>query len=113
VLTTLGGYSRQQDLLACPVWRVSLSSCNALLATPAVQCSLSLLQIDFVLCDVNQVQQQQRLQADTVIMNPPFGTKMKGADMAFLRAACSLGPKQIYSLNKSSTRSHIQKVALK
>uniref|UniRef100_A0A383WQB4 Uncharacterized protein n=1 Tax=Tetradesmus obliquus TaxID=3088 RepID=A0A383WQB4_TETOB len=71
------------------------------------------LPIDFVLCDVNQLQQQQRLQADTVIMNPPFGTKMKGADMAFLRAACSLGPKQIYSLNKSSTRSHIQKVALK
>jgi predicted RNA methylase len=73
------------------------------------------LQIDFVLCDVNQMQQQQqqRLQADTVIMNPPFGTKMKGADMAFLRAAASLGPKQIYSLNKSSTRSHIQKVALK
>jgi predicted RNA methylase len=72
-----------------------------------------LLQIDFLLCDVNQVQQQQRLQADTVIMNPPFGTKMKGADMAFLRAAASLQPKQIYSLNKSSTRSHIQKVALK
>ncbi|WIA20895.1 hypothetical protein OEZ85_005240 [Tetradesmus obliquus] len=71
------------------------------------------LPIDFVLCDVNQLQQQQRLQADTVIMNPPFGTKMKGADMAFLQAACSLGPKQIYSLNKSSTRSHIQKAALK
>lgn len=71
------------------------------------------LQIDFLLCDVSQVQQQRRLRADTVIMNPPFGTKLKGADMAFLRAACSLQPKQIYSLNKSSTRSHIQKVALK
>lgn len=87
-------------------------ACRAPATLPA-PLSPSTPQIDFVLCDVNQLQQQQRLQADTVIMNPPFGTKMKGADMAFLRAACSLGPKQIYSLNKSSTRSHIQKVALK
>lgn len=69
------------------------------------------LQIDFLLCNVGHLQQQQHLQPDTVIMNPPFGTKIKGADMHFLRVACSLGPQQVYSLHKSSTRSHIHKVA--
>eukprot|EP00775_Hariotina_reticulata_P004995 gene4993-5237_t len=71
------------------------------------------LPVDFVLCNVLQLQQQQYLRPDTVIMNPPFGTKIKGADMQFLRAAVSLGPGQIYSLHKSSTRSHIHKVALR
>ena len=46
-------------------------------------------------------------------MNPPFGTRTKGADMVFLRAAAALKPrKAIYSLNKSSTRAYIQKTAL-
>jgi hypothetical protein len=27
------------------------------------------------------------LRVDTVVMNPPFGTRKKGADMGFLRAA--------------------------
>lgn len=76
-------------------------------------CCCLTTQIDFVLCDVNQLHQQQHIQPDTVVMNPPFGTKIKGADMQFLRVACSLGPQQIYSLHKSSTRSHIHKVATK
>ena len=38
-------------------------------------------------CDVSALRQQGRLQADTVIMNPPFGTRRKGADLDFLRAA--------------------------
>lgn len=36
-------------------------------------------QIDFVRCDVRTVAAQARLKADTVIMNPPFGTRRKGA----------------------------------
>lgn len=88
---------------------VSLCSWLLLLLLAA----LLLLQIDFVLCNVGQLQQQQHLRPDTVIMNPPFGTKIKGADMQFLRVACSLGPAQIYSLHKSSTRSHIHKVAMR
>lgn len=51
------------------------------------------------------------LKADTVIMNPPFGTKRKGVDMEFLRAAAHLSSHAVYSLHKSSTRAHIQKVA--
>jgi rRNA N6-adenosine-methyltransferase METTL5 len=30
---------------------------------------------------------RQGITADTVVMNPPFGTRTRGADVAFLRAA--------------------------
>eukprot|EP01105_Mastigella_eilhardi_P014234 TRINITY_DN3246_c0_g1_i1.p2 TRINITY_DN3246_c0_g1~~TRINITY_DN3246_c0_g1_i1.p2 ORF type:complete len:219 (-),score=81.16 TRINITY_DN3246_c0_g1_i1:66-722(-) len=43
---------------------------------------------------------------DTVVMNPPFGTKTKGADMAFVCAALRLAP-VVYSLHKSSTRAYV------
>ena len=41
---------------------------------------------------------------DTVVMNPPFGTRNKGIDVLFLQQALSLRPRAIYSLHKSSTR---------
>jgi len=48
---------------------------------------------------------------DTVVMNPPFGTKLKGADMLFLRTALRLSKNAVYSLHKTSTRDHILKKA--
>lgn len=49
---------------------------------------LFLLQIDVLQCDVSQLQSTNKaLWADVVIMNPPFGTRRKGADLEFLRAA--------------------------
>ncbi len=50
---------------------------------------------------------------DTVIMNPPFGTRRAGADAAFVRAALALtGPDGVvYSLHKSSTRAHFVRCA--
>eukprot|EP00877_Chromochloris_zofingiensis_P009215 jgi/Chrzof1/4547/Cz14g17230.t1 len=69
------------------------------------------LPLDLVLCDVRQVCHQPRLRADTVVMNPPFGTKRRGADIEFLKAACSIATHSVYSLHKSSTREHIRKVA--
>lgn len=46
---------------------------------------------------------------DTVLMNPPFGTKKNaGIDMKFLQKGLSLG-KVVYSMHKSSTREHIQR----
>ena len=56
------------------------------------------LQIDFVLADVpgllspdgdgeRQLPSSMRKFADTVLMNPPFGTKKKGVDMEFLAVA--------------------------
>lgn len=45
---------------------------------------------------------------DTVVMNPPFGTKNNaGIDMGFLEAATKLSSNAIYSLHKSSTRDYV------
>jgi predicted RNA methylase len=43
---------------------------------------------------------------DTVVMNPPFGTKQKHLDKVFLRKAIEVG-RVIYSLHKSTTREHM------
>ena len=50
---------------------------------------------------------------DTVIMNPPFGTRVPGVDVLFLRAALSLvhGDGHVFSLHKTSTRGHLIKTA--
>ncbi len=51
-------------------------------------------------------------QFDTVVMNPPFGTKHnRGADMAFLRRGLQLARTAVYSLHKTSTRDHVLKKA--
>lgn len=50
---------------------------------------------------------------DVVVMNPPFGTKTKGADAAFLAAARALRPRAVWSLHKSSTRAFLDKYARK
>lgn len=71
------------------------------------------LQVDFILFDVRMLERQSQLQADTVITNPPFGTRRKGADIEFLRSAFSLSRHTVYSLHKSSTREHIRRVALR
>ena len=45
---------------------------------------------------------------DTVIMNPPFGTKHnKGIDIKFVQSALLLAEKAVYSLHKTSTRKHV------
>lgn len=50
---------------------------------------------------------------DTVIMNPPFGTKHNaGMDMKFLMTAFNLGRNVVYSLHKSSTRDYTQRRAI-
>ena len=51
--------------------------------------------------------------ADTVLTNPPFGTRRKGADVAFLAAAMKMAETAVYSFHKTSTREYIQKVAVK
>ncbi|MBN3291379.1 METL5 protein, partial [Polypterus senegalus] len=69
--------------------------------------------IDTVQCDVCAlVPERFSNKFDTVIMNPPFGTKHnKGMDMQFLKMALSMSQTAVYSLHKSSTREHIQKKA--
>uniref|UniRef100_A0A7S3E7I5 Methyltransferase small domain-containing protein n=1 Tax=Rhodosorus marinus TaxID=101924 RepID=A0A7S3E7I5_9RHOD len=46
---------------------------------------------------------------DTIIMNPPFGTRQKSIDMAFVRTALSLSRESVYSLHKTSTREYIRR----
>ncbi|KAJ0638199.1 putative DNA methylase, N-6 adenine-specific, S-adenosyl-L-methionine-dependent methyltransferase [Helianthus annuus] len=41
---------------------------------------------------------------DTVVMNPPFGTRKKGADMEFLSVALKVASQAVYSLHKTTTR---------
>ncbi|KAG2210531.1 hypothetical protein INT47_002473 [Mucor saturninus] len=49
---------------------------------------------------------------DTIIMNPPFGTKNnKGVDMVLLKKAIDIAGTSVYSLHKTSTREHIEKKA--
>jgi len=43
---------------------------------------------------------------DTVIMNPPFGTKQRHLDKVFLRKAIRIG-RVVYSMHKSASREHI------
>lgn len=67
---------------------------------------------DLVQCDLCTLNvEAYSSKFDTVIMNPPFGTKHnQGIDMKFLKAALTLA-KTVYSLHKTSTREHIQKKA--
>lgn len=47
---------------------------------------------------------------DTVLTNPPFGTKSNGGiDIAFLREATRLARRAVYSFHKSSTRDFLVK----
>jgi len=50
---------------------------------------------------------------DTVIMNPPFGTREKGADLDFLKMALRLATTAVYSLHKTSTRKRVISMAKK
>ncbi|XP_073701997.1 rRNA N(6)-adenosine-methyltransferase METTL5 [Garra rufa] len=68
--------------------------------------------IDMVQCDVCSIGSNYTKKFDTVIMNPPFGTKHnQGIDMQFLRTAISMASTAVYSLHKTSTRDHVQKKA--
>jgi len=74
---------------------------------------------DLILADVTKMDfRDSKLggKFDTVVMNPPFGTKHnKGIDLAFVRQGLDLLSDQegsgLYSLHKSSTREHILKKA--
>eukprot|EP01132_Coremiostelium_polycephalum_P001146 gene1146-1453_t len=62
--------------------------------------------IDFINADVPSIQLGRGI-VDTVIMNPPFGTRVKGIDMVFLKKAFQMARVSVYSLHKSSTRNYI------
>lgn len=64
--------------------------------------------IEVICCDIikqRALMKRFYKQFDTVIMNPPFGTKHNaGTDVKFLEIAFELTSGTVYSLHKSSTR---------
>ncbi|XP_024312916.1 methyltransferase-like protein 5 isoform X1 [Brachypodium distachyon] len=76
-------------------------------------CCFSLkLDIDLIQCDIKNLNLKGLL-VDTVVMNPPFGTKRNGADMEFLSMGLKAASQAVYSLHKTSTREYIKKAALR
>jgi len=68
--------------------------------------------LDLINMDVKNIGEGWENKFDTVIMNPPFGTKHnKGLDMLFLQTGISLASRAVYSLHKTSTREHVLKKA--
>ncbi|KAI0524361.1 hypothetical protein KFK09_003728 [Dendrobium nobile] len=68
--------------------------------------------VDLIQCDVKNLSSRGQV-IDTVVMNPPFGTRKKGSDMEFLSVAFKVASQAVYSLHKTSTREHIKRVALR
>lgn len=63
--------------------------------------------IDCVHCDVTNENVMMKWEGifDTVVLNPPFGTKSNaGLDIKFLEMALKLTNNAVYSLHKTSTR---------
>lgn len=64
--------------------------------------------IDVICCDIikqHELMKNFYKKFDTVILNPPFGTKHNaGTDVKFLEIALSLSSGSVYSLHKTSTR---------
>lgn len=88
------------------------------LALAVENCADAEVSMDFLQCDVVRLPWREKSAArapivDTVVMNPPFGTRQKGADMGFLKAAIQVAGTAVYSLHKSSTREYIQRAAVR
>ncbi|KAG8234860.1 hypothetical protein J437_LFUL013362 [Ladona fulva] len=88
---------------------------SILLESEGEDCSLlTESAVDVVLCDVTSSEGLGSTNSrwyksfDTVVMNPPFGTKNNhGADMAFLKSALRIARCAVYSLHKTSTRNYV------
>ncbi|KAL8128703.1 LOW QUALITY PROTEIN: hypothetical protein V2J09_017858 [Rumex salicifolius] len=70
------------------------------------------LDVTFVQCDIRELRLRGKA-IDTVVMNPPFGTWKKGADMDFLSIALQVASGAVYSLHKTTTRDYIKRAAIR
>jgi len=62
------------------------------------------VQVDWLISDIKKI----RGRYDTVIMNPPYGTRSPHLDVLFLERAFELAPVS-YSVHKSSTREFLRR----
>jgi len=68
--------------------------------------------IDMINIDIKDLGEGWNDKFDTVVMNPPFGTKHnKGLDMVFLKTGISMARNAVYSLHKTSTRDYVLRKA--
>lgn len=74
------------------------------LEVAAKTCKRLGLKTEWVLAEVETL----RGTVDTVVMNPPFGTKRPHSDIEFLQTALRIG-RVVYSIHKSSTRRHLER----
>jgi len=73
---------------------------------------MEIVGVECVACDVLQNLRESKWKGvfQTVIMNPPFGTKHNaGMDIKFLKTGIALAEETVYSLHKTSTRDFIKK----
>jgi len=63
----------------------------------------------FIVADIRDIEVPQ---ADLIIQNPPFGTRIKNIDTVFLKKAASSAP-VVYTMHKYSTKTHIEKTIKK
>lgn len=66
------------------------------------------VQVEWLVSDIDAVQGKY----DTVIMNPPYGTRSPHLDVRFLERAFELAPVS-YSIHKSSTRNYLRAIIAK
>lgn len=69
---------------------------------------LEITNMDMINIDIQSVSLKNKF--DTIIMNPPFGTRNAGIDTIFLTKGLE-NANVVYSLHKSSTRDHFIKYA--
>jgi rRNA N6-adenosine-methyltransferase METTL5 len=65
---------------------------------------------DLVQADIQSVAFKASSSFDTIVTNPPFGTRNRGIDTLFIEKAME-NASVVYSLHKSSTRNHFIKKA--
>ncbi|XP_058075799.1 uncharacterized protein LOC131224292 [Magnolia sinica] len=70
------------------------------------------LDINLIWCDIKNLQWRGKI-VDTVVMNPPFGTRKKGSNMDFLFTTLKVASHAVYSLHKTTARDHVRRAALR
>ncbi len=68
----------------------------------------SLGKADFICQDIGKL----KIKADTVVQNPPFGTKMRHIDILFLEKAMQTAP-VVYSFHKSESKAFLKRFSAK
>lgn len=63
---------------------------------------------DFICQDIGKLE----IKADTVVQNPPFGTKMRHTDIFFLEKAMQTSP-VVYSFHKSESKAFLKRFSAK